>query len=200
MANEESTIQPHQETIIGTGTSIAAPEGTYARIAPRSGLAAKHSIDIGAGVVDQDYRGELKVLVINYSDYAYQIRPGDRIAQLILERILLANPIETDSIDNTSRGDRGFGSTGYQRDLTKKLCSLKAVNFEKEFLNRVREAANKDKQYRDEQTKNPGDHEDLLFFNNRLRIPDDEALKIEYTTPSMTTQWQDISAKEKPSK
>ena len=71
----------------------AIPENTYARIAPRSGLAAKHSVDIGAGVVDADYRGELKVLLINHGSAPFTVKEGDRIPQLILERVELSDPI-----------------------------------------------------------------------------------------------------------
>jgi len=81
--------------------AIVTPARTYAQIAPRSGLAAKPSIDIGAGVIKQDYRGEIKVILINHSKYPYQVEPGDRIAQLILEKILLAAPREVEALDKT---------------------------------------------------------------------------------------------------
>src|SRR5436853_7231914 len=102
-----------------------SPSGTYTRIAPRSGLAAKHSIDIGAGIIDQDYRGEIKVILINHSKYPYQVRPGDRIAQLKLEKILIATPRKIEVLDGTTRGDRGFRSTGYDQNLVIKIGSLK---------------------------------------------------------------------------
>src|SRR5205085_9589489 len=117
MANKRATIPPNERMAISTGIAIAIPPGTYARIAPRSGLAAKHSIDIGAGAIDQDYRGEIKVILINHSKYPYQVRPGDRIAQLILEKILLASPEETAALDATTRRSKGFGSTGYNENL-----------------------------------------------------------------------------------
>ena len=88
-------------------------EDYYLRIAPRSGLSVKHLIDIGAGVVDSDYRGEVKVCFINNSDSDYQISHGDRIAQGILERIMRFDTIEVvDELVETTRGDGGFGSTG----------------------------------------------------------------------------------------
>lgn len=88
-------------------------EDYYLRIAPRSGLSVKHLIDIGAGVVDSDYRGEVKVCFINNSDSDYQISHGDRIAQGILERIVRFDTIEVvDELVETTRGDGGFGSTG----------------------------------------------------------------------------------------
>ena len=88
-------------------------EDYYLRIAPRSGLSVKHSIDIGAGVVDSDYRGEVKVCFINNSDSDYQIAHGDRIAQGILERIERFSSIDVvDELVETTRGEGGFGSTG----------------------------------------------------------------------------------------
>src|SRR5437588_5399863 len=117
MANELATIPPNERMVISTGIAIATPPGTYARIAPRSGLAAKHSIDIGAGVIDQDYRREIKVILINHSKYTYQVRRGDRIAELILEKILLANPEKTEAIDKTTRGNKGVVGTVYTQNL-----------------------------------------------------------------------------------
>ena len=88
-------------------------EDYYLRIAPRSGLSVKHFIDIGAGVIDSDYRGEIKVCFINNSDLDYQISHGDRIAQGILERINKFSSIEVvDELVKTTRGEGGFGSTG----------------------------------------------------------------------------------------
>lgn len=88
-------------------------EDYYLRIAPRSGLSVKHSIDIGAGVVDSDYRGEVKVCFINNSDTDYFIAHGDRIAQGILEKIKKFSSIDiVDELVETNRGEGGFGSTG----------------------------------------------------------------------------------------
>lgn len=70
-----------------TDISIAVPAGTYGRVAPRSGLASKHSIDVGAGVIDADYRGPVKVLMFNLSNTDFKVEAGDRIAQLIVERV-----------------------------------------------------------------------------------------------------------------
>merc|ERR1712172_269959 len=86
--------------------------GTYARIAPRSGLAAKRMLHVGAGVVDADYRGEVGVVLFNHGPTAFEIAPGDRIAQLILEKASMLDPVQTASLEDTSRGVGGFGSTG----------------------------------------------------------------------------------------
>ena len=82
------------------------------RVAPRSGLASKHFIDTGAGVIDADYRGNIKVLLFNHSDTDFTVNEGDRIAQLIIEKIASIPITKTDTLDETDRGDSGFGSTG----------------------------------------------------------------------------------------
>ncbi|GBF88225.1 dUTP pyrophosphatase [Raphidocelis subcapitata] len=113
ISSAEDTLVPARgKACISTGLRIAVPAGTYGRVAPRSGLAAKHFIDTGAGVVDEDYRGELKVLLFNHSDADFQVRVGDRIAQLVLERIATPEVEEVASLDDTERGAGGFGSTG----------------------------------------------------------------------------------------
>jgi len=98
--------------LVSTGLQIAPPAGHYARIAPRSGLASKLFIDVGAGVVDGDYRGEVKVLLFNFSDTEFEVKKGDRIAQLICEKYAHVEIVETDSLEETERGSGGFGSTG----------------------------------------------------------------------------------------
>ena len=98
-----------------TDLSIAIPKDTYARIAPRSGLAWKHFIDVGAGVVDYDYRGNVGVILFNHSDVDFEIKHGDRVAQLILERITTPEVLEVEDLDDTARGAGGFGSTGVSK-------------------------------------------------------------------------------------
>ncbi|XAO27153.1 hypothetical protein I312_105995 [Cryptococcus bacillisporus CA1280] len=90
----------------------AVPQGHYGRIAPRSGLASKHGIQTGAGVIDSDYRGPVMVLLFNHSDVDFEVNPKDRIAQLILERISVPKLRQVESLDATVRGAGGFGSTG----------------------------------------------------------------------------------------
>lgn len=107
-------VPPGGKAIVKTGLAIAVPAGTYARIAPRSGLAAKKMIHCGAGVVDFDYRGEVGVVMFNYGKEAFAVAEGDRIAQLILEEVSMFGCTEVDSLDATARGAGGFGSTGVQ--------------------------------------------------------------------------------------
>lgn len=108
----ETKVPARGKVLVPTDLSISIPDGTYARIAPRSGLAWKHSIDVGAGVIDADYRGPVGVVLFNFSDMDFEIKIGDRIAQLIIERIMTPNVVEVDDLDATVRGDGGFGSTG----------------------------------------------------------------------------------------
>lgn len=98
--------------IIKTDLQIKVPEGSYGRVAPRSGLAVKNFIDVGAGVIDEDYRGNLGVVLFNHSDMDFQVNKGDRIAQLICEKIFYPELCEEKTLDNTERGSGGFGSTG----------------------------------------------------------------------------------------
>ncbi|KAI9361651.1 mitochondrial deoxyuridine 5'-triphosphate nucleotidohydrolase, partial [Zopfochytrium polystomum] len=107
-----TTIPPHSRSVVATDISVAIPAGTYGRVAPRSGLAVKHFIDVGAGVVDSDYRGPLGVVLFNFGGVPFDVQQGDRIAQLILEKYLVADAVVVDELDDTERGDGGFGSTG----------------------------------------------------------------------------------------
>lgn len=108
----EYIVGPHGKQLIKTDLSIRLPDGCYGRIAPRSGLALKHHIDIGAGVVDKDYRGNVGVVIFNHSSDYFRISKGDRIAQLICEKIVEPELVEVTSLDVTERGNHGFGSTG----------------------------------------------------------------------------------------
>ena len=114
-ALEDALVPARGKVLIGTGLSFAIPDGNYGRIAPRSGLAAKHSIDVGAGVIDSDYRGEVKVLLFNLSDVDFQIKAQERIAQLIIEKYTPTVIEEVEGkLEDTLRGEGGFGSTGVQ--------------------------------------------------------------------------------------
>jgi dUTP pyrophosphatase len=106
------TIPPGGRAVVPTGIAIAVPEGTYGRVAPRSGLAAKHGIDVLAGVIDEDYRGEVGVILLNTGSAAFSIAAGDRIAQLVLEKIETPLIAVVTDLESTARGGGGFGSTG----------------------------------------------------------------------------------------
>ncbi|VAI26564.1 unnamed protein product [Triticum turgidum subsp. durum] len=108
----EAVVPARGKALVATDLSVAVPEGTYARVAPRSGLAWRHSIDVGAGVVDADYRGPVGVVLFNHSDADFAVKPGDRVAQLVVERIATPDVAEVDDLDATVRGEGGFGSTG----------------------------------------------------------------------------------------
>lgn len=108
------SLQPLERKIIGTGLKIALPEGFEAQVRPRSGLAAKHGITVlnAPGTIDADYRGEIGVILVNLSNEAVEISPGERIAQLVVARYTQVNWQKVTSLDTTDRGEGGFGSTG----------------------------------------------------------------------------------------
>lgn len=110
-ALEDTTINCFQFIPVNTGVSIEIPAGHYGRVAPRSGLSVKHGVMVGAGVIDSDYRGEIKVALATLNG-VYEFKKGDRIAQLIIERIATPELVQVDSLDDTDRGEGGFGSTG----------------------------------------------------------------------------------------
>ena len=122
-ANEEKVVPARGKALIGTGLAFAIPTGNYGRIAPRSGLAAKNSIHVGAGVIDSDYRGEVKVLLFNHSDVEFAINEGDRIAQMIIEKYTMTQLQEVEELSETARGEGGFGSTG----VAEKKSSVQAA-------------------------------------------------------------------------
>lgn len=109
---EDAVIPPKARLAVSTGIAIGLPEGTYGRIAPRSGLAYKFGIDVFAGVIDADYTGEVKAILYNSGDQHFFIKTGDRIAQLIIEKIETPDVAVVLEIDDTARGAGGFGSTG----------------------------------------------------------------------------------------
>uniref|UniRef100_A0A3Q3XRU9 Deoxyuridine 5'-triphosphate nucleotidohydrolase n=1 Tax=Mola mola TaxID=94237 RepID=A0A3Q3XRU9_MOLML len=106
------TIGAMDKAIVKTDIQIAVPHGCYGRVAPRSGLAAKKFIDVGAGVVDEDYRGNLGVVLFNFGKETFEVKKGDRVAQLVCERICYPDLVEQETLDKTERGAGGFGSTG----------------------------------------------------------------------------------------
>ena len=111
---EPLVLQPGQRALVPTGLRIELPAGYEAQIRPRSGLALKHGLTVlnSPGTIDADYRGEIQVLLINLSDQAFEIKRGERIAQMVVARHERVQWIETDELSDTERGAGGFGHTG----------------------------------------------------------------------------------------
>jgi dUTP pyrophosphatase len=138
MANQDMIIALGRRSPVNTQIALVVPPETYIRIAPRSGLAVKHGIDIGAGVLDEDYQGKIKVFLINNSTIPFQVWPGDRIAQLSLEKILRAVLEEIKDLLEIKRDSQEFGSTRLEEILNTKIIStVKAIKFHPEFCQRV---------------------------------------------------------------
>jgi len=114
VAAEDFDLSPGQRHAVATGFRVAIPDGYEIQVRPRSGLAFKHGISVPntPGTIDSDYRGELKILLINHGDKPFAIRRGERIAQLVPAAVTLAEFDEVDALDDTHRGAGGFGSTG----------------------------------------------------------------------------------------
>ncbi|WP_226699458.1 dUTP diphosphatase [Qipengyuania gaetbuli] len=114
LSAEAVTLKPGQRHAVATGLAMAIPEGFEIQVRPRSGLALKHGITVPntPGTIDSDYRGELKVILINHGPDNFAIARGDRIAQLVLAPVVQAAWDEVEELDDTSRGVGGFGSTG----------------------------------------------------------------------------------------
>ncbi len=98
--------------IVPIGLAIQLPSGTVGKLASRSGLSMQSNIEVGAGWIDSDYRGEIKIELRNFGSQEYRVRPGDRIAQLIVLNMAAANIVIVDQLDDSKRGSRGFGSSG----------------------------------------------------------------------------------------
>lgn len=111
---EPVILGPLERALIPTGLYIALPEGTEAQVRPRSGLAAKHGISVlnSPGTIDADYRGEVKVILVNLSNEPFVVNPGERIAQMVVARYEHVEWDEVEVLDETDRGEGGFGSTG----------------------------------------------------------------------------------------
>jgi dUTP pyrophosphatase len=109
---EAVRLTPQQRALVRTGLAVAIPEGYYGRIAPRSGLATKNGIDVLAGVIDADYRGEIQCLLYNTGDETVELPPQTKICQLIIEKIVTPTVAWADELPETIRGESGFGSTG----------------------------------------------------------------------------------------
>ena len=129
-AYEGVTVPARGKALVSTAISMAIPIGNYGRIAPRSGLAAKHMIDVGAGVIDSDYRGEVKVLLFNLSDTDFTVEKNDRVAQMIIEKYTPTELVEVEELDSTMHGVSGFGSTGVKDAQPFTEASQKIANIE----------------------------------------------------------------------
>ncbi len=112
--SEPIVLGPLERAMVPTGLFIALPDGTEAQVRPRSGLAAKYGISVlnAPGTIDADYRGEIKVILVNLSNEAFTINPGERIAQMVVARYEKVEWQEVETLDETDRGTGGFGSTG----------------------------------------------------------------------------------------
>ena len=108
------TILPGQRVLLPTGLKLAIPEGYEVQIRPRSGLAIKHGITMlnSPGTIDADFRGELHLIAINHGQEAYTVQHGDRMAQMVVQKVHQAQLIQVQELDETTRGEQGFGSTG----------------------------------------------------------------------------------------
>ncbi len=112
--SEEITLDPLERTLVGTGLYISLPVGYEAQVRPRSGMAFKHGLTVlnTPGTIDADYRGEIKVIMVNLSNEAYTIKPAERVAQMVIAEHQQAKWLPVDVLDKTQRGEGGFGSTG----------------------------------------------------------------------------------------
>ena len=111
-ASEDITVPAKGKALVSTGISVQIPMGYYGRVAPRSGLALNHHLDVGAGVIDADYRGKVGILLFNFSSEDFMVKIGNKVAQLLLEKIITPVVEEVSELDSTERGEGGFGSTG----------------------------------------------------------------------------------------
>jgi len=111
---EDVDLAPGARHAVATGLAVAIPAGYEIQVRPRSGLALKHGVTVPntPGTIDSDYRGEVKVIMINHGNESFAIRRGDRIAQLVLAPVTRGTWVEADTLDHTARGEGGFGSTG----------------------------------------------------------------------------------------
>jgi dUTP pyrophosphatase len=109
---EAVTLAAGARAAVRTGLAVAIPEGFYGRVAPRSGLAVNYGLDVLAGVIDSDYRGEIVCAIVNHGREAFTLDAGQRVAQLIIEAIITPEAVWADALDETARGAGGFGSTG----------------------------------------------------------------------------------------
>jgi dUTP diphosphatase len=111
-ASEAAVIAPGRRVAVSTAIRLEIPLGHVGLVWPRSGLAVRHGIDTLAGVIDSDYRGEVRVVLVNHGDAPFSVAPGDRIAQLLVQKVERASFASVSRLEETDRGVGGFGSTG----------------------------------------------------------------------------------------
>jgi dUTP diphosphatase len=116
--NETLVIEPRARALVPAGFAMAIPPGYEGQVRPRSGLAVKFGVSVlnAPGTIDADYRGEVKIILINHGDAPFEVRRGDRIAQLVIARVATATFEEAEILEETARGTGGFGSTGHAAD------------------------------------------------------------------------------------
>lgn len=112
-AYQDYTLKPGERLVVGTGVAIAIPQGFWGNIRDRGGLPLNHGIHTMGGVVDSNYRGEIKVIVINLGQEAYTIKKGDRVCQMIVHQHEIVEFEEVEQLEDTNRGEEGFASSGY---------------------------------------------------------------------------------------
>ena len=133
-------IPAQRQMLVETGIAIGLPKGTYGRLAARSGMASKHGIAVGGGVMDADYTGEVRVILRSHGTTDYEFKAGDRIAQLIVERIQTSEAVVVDKLVETERGTQGFGSTdlGPKRLITSRCYGGSNILKTSEYTRPVR--------------------------------------------------------------
>lgn len=114
ISNDDVILPPGKWAAVGTGLYLEIPKGYVAQVCPRSGLAMKHGVSVlnAPGIIDSDYRGEVKVLLVNHDSLRYTVKKGDRIAQLVFMPVVQVQMKHVDQLTGTDRGEGGFGSTG----------------------------------------------------------------------------------------
>ncbi|KAG6470159.1 hypothetical protein ZIOFF_071216 [Zingiber officinale] len=176
--NRAQDIPVYGRSLLSTGLSIKTPEGTYARIAPRSGAAFRRGILIGAGVVDSDYRGEVQILAFNTTDQDIFLQKHESIAQIILEHISTLEVIEVNNLEDTIRGDHGFGSTSKQiNELQHKLTTTWLQSIAMSFIPPEQRST----------TSSPTGSSDARTWYNTIGIPETST-----SQQSRCLSWQNI--------
>jgi dUTP pyrophosphatase len=173
----EKTISKESQELISTGIHISIPKGTYARIAPRSRLATRNMIGIGTGVIDEDYWGEVKVLIFNHRHQDFHIKEGYQITQLILEKIKDIEILEVERLDDTEQGNQGFGSS---RTGTQELRRTEESNTLEEEIRKAYQSTPTD--LGEKTLTNPPpmfakDKDGIWYWQHWMIIPNDKDLR-----------------------